>query len=682
MKTFSTKLTHTLMATSLALSLSSLSFSASAQVPEGWNNGAYAYSAQSTPLRTVLNDFANSHGVTLRLGNVTDAMINGRLRANSAATFLDRLALEYQFQWFVYNDTLYISPQSEQVSRRIHVSSEAAPDLKNALDGIGLLEPKFGFGELPDDSVILVTGPPEYVALISKFSEQQKDYKSGKEMMSFPLKYASVSDREIHYRDKTLTVPGVATILNELLGKKSNKSTQGLKASGSDDISEARPFTQNADPDSILSSMLEGQKPTGGHDEFDEGKSGLNPLVSADVRNNALLVRDEPNKREQYQALISQIDVPQKLVEIDALIVDVDRHAMSALSANLGGRFGNITAGSTLLDGSSTLFVTDFQRFFAQVQALEGNGNASIVANPSVLTLENQPAVIDFSQTAFISTVGERVANVTPVTAGTSLQVIPRAIDNGGKSTVELVVDVEDGKVDKGDEGQAIGDSRATISTQAQVQEKNSLVMGGFHSRESGDEVHRIPILGSIPLIGPLFTSTRHETSQRERLFIITPHLVGDQVDPSRYIGDEFRSQLNGSLQEVQRRQKYGSIKNDVESAMRDLAENNIPAGFNPGGEGLGVNALCDPLRGISYDISHSQWFSNKNVQITVGLVRNTTTRPLRFDEASCRGQDVLAVALWPKSILAPGESAEIYVAYESRGSARRTRTSLLGRTR
>ncbi|MDN5681883.1 MAG: hypothetical protein L0G81_14790, partial [Ewingella sp.] len=126
MKTFSTTLTHTLMAATLALSLGSLSFSASARAPDGWSSGAYAYSAQNTPLRTVLADFASSHGVTLKLGNVPEATVSGRLRADSAATFLDRLGLEYQFQWFVYNDMLYISPQSEQISKRIRVSSEAA----------------------------------------------------------------------------------------------------------------------------------------------------------------------------------------------------------------------------------------------------------------------------------------------------------------------------------------------------------------------------------------------------------------------------------------------------------------------------------------------------------------------------------------------------------------------------
>lgn len=56
---------------------------------------------------------------------------------------------------------------------------------------------------------MLVTGPPEYVAMIADFtkkSEKPKD--DNKEMMSFPLKYASVADRTIKYRDQTLLVPG------------------------------------------------------------------------------------------------------------------------------------------------------------------------------------------------------------------------------------------------------------------------------------------------------------------------------------------------------------------------------------------------------------------------------------------------------------------------------------------
>lgn len=51
------------------------------------------------------------------------------------------------------------------------------------------------------------------------------------------------------------------------------------------------------------------------------------------------------------------------------------------------GRLGEL--GSSLLTGgSSTLFINDFDRFFADIQALEGQGVASVIARPSVLTLE------------------------------------------------------------------------------------------------------------------------------------------------------------------------------------------------------------------------------------------------------------------------------------------------------
>lgn len=650
--------------------------SALARVPAEWQNGAYAYAAQETSLRTVLQDFASSHGVNLHMGEIPDSTVNGRLRADSAAAFLDRLALEYRFQWFVYNDTLYISPQSSQVSKRIHIAADAAPDLKQALEGIGLLEPKFGWGELPDDGVVLVTGPPEYVSLVNDFSVQDKDNKENKEMMVFPLHYASVADRQIKYRDKTLLVPGVASIINELLGKKNPRTASGVRA-GDDADHKATTDAFEEQSDSILSRLVQSQD-TRINDDNDPLVPGMNPMISADVRNNALLVRDDPKRREQYRALVSQIDIPQKLVEIDALIVDVDRNALSTLSANPGGTFGNVTVGSSMLQGSSTLFVTDYRRFFAQIQALEGEGNASIVANPSVLTLENQPAVIDLSDTAFITATGERVVDIEPITAGTSLQVVPRAIGSGSKGTVQLVVDIEDGKVDRGDEGEATGAQRATVSTQALVQQSGSLVMGGFHSRETGNVSRRIPILGSIPYIGALFSYTRHETSQRERLFIITPHLVGDQVDPTRYIGDESRNQLSDAMSEVQRRQKYVSMKGDVENAMRDLAEDKVPLGFSAGGEGISLAGLCDNLNGIEYDVSRSQWYSNRTIQITVGVIRNITLKPLRFDEAVCRDDEVLAVAVWPGALLQPGASAEVYVAWQTRDVARRSRQSLL----
>lgn len=667
------RLCHFFMAaTFLGLSISS----ATAATPDEWKSGAYAYSAEDTPLSIILEDFANSFGVDVNLGTLPDNNVTGRLRSDSPEAFLNRLALEYRFQWFVYNNTLYVSPQSAQTSKRLEISPEAAPDIKEALRGVGLLEPRFGWGELPDDGVVLVTGPPEYVRLIDDFarrSEQKKD-ETQKEIMSFRMKYASVADRTINYRNQKLLVPGVATMINELLGQSNGNSASGLSGSqGETDSQESqmRMQTQNLMDELIRRNTSHGK-------DIETVTKGLSGRVSADVRNNALLIRDDPSTRAAYQALINTIDVPQKLIEIDAVIVDVDRNEMRRLSSSLGGRIGNVTGASNMLSGGSTLFVSDFQRFFASIEAMEGDGSATVIANPSILTLENQPAVIDFSDTAILRAVGERVANFQDLTAGTSLRVTPRAIATHANSAIQLIVDIEDGKLNKNDDGEAEGTSNGLISTQAMVEAKRSLVMGGFRTKQTGDRERRIPILGSIPFIGKLFSSTQHETSQRERLFIITPHLIGDQIDPSRYIAADSREQLNNAMEEVSRRHKYTDIQGMVENALRDLAEQHVPSGMTASGNGLTIGSLCNIPSGFTNDYARHQWYSNKSAQVAVGVIRNTSGQTQRFDEASCQGDRTLAVSVWPRSELRPGESAEVYVAYQENRSGRQSRASLL----
>ncbi|CPR20538.1 type III secretion system outer membrane ring subunit SctC [Brenneria goodwinii] len=647
---------------------------AHAVTPPEWNKGAYAYSAEQTLLSTILTDFANSHGVELVMDNLKDTLVEAKIRAETPAAFLDRLALEHRFQWFVYNHTLYISSQDTQASIRLEISPDAAPDLKQALSGIGLLDPRFGWGELPEEGVVLVTGPQTYIDLIRNFSQQREKQDERRKVMIFPLRFASVSDRTLQYRDQRIVIPGVATILSELMDGQRPPPTgaSGPTAAVPDSAMEAMRENTRA----MLTRLATRNNPARSTDE--NGRLVLNGRISADVRNNALLVRDDEKRREEYQQLVEQIDVPQNLVNIDAIILDVDRTALSRLEANWQGTLGNVSAGSTMMMGRSTLFVSDFKRFFADIQALEGEGTASIVANPSVLTLENQPAIVDFSRTAFITATGERVAQIQPITAGTSLQVTPRVVGQDGPRSIQLVIDIEDGRVETGRDGEATGVKRGTVSTQALIGENRALVLGGFHVEESGDRDHRIPLLGDIPWLGRLFTSTRHEVSRRERLFILTPHLIGDQTDPTRYVSAENRHQINDVMNRVSQRNGKHDLYSLVENALRDLAGKQLPAGFQSETRGTRLSEVCRSQPGLVYDSNRYQWYGNGSIRLTVGVVRNSGTRIQRFDESVCGSNRTLAVAAWPKTTLAPGESTEVFLALQTLSSTAPPRRSLL----
>ena len=676
-----------------------------AAVPEAWKHTAYAYDARQTDLATALGDFAKEFGIGLDMVPI-QGTLDGRIRAQNPQEFLDRLGQEHHFQWFVYNETLYISPTSEQTSARIEVSPEAVDDLQQALSDVGLLDKRFGWGALPDEGVVLVRGPAKYVDFVRNYSKKVEapEKAEKQDVVVLPLKYANAADRTIRYRDQQLTVAGVASILQELLESRSRGESingvsllqgQGSTASGMSNGTHNNGLNYGGlesgglDTGALeqgLDRVLGTSGKRGGSGSGASGRAKIR--VSADVRNNAVLIYDLPKRKAMYQKLVKQLDTPRNLIEIDAVILDIDRNELAQLSSRWNFNAGSVSGGANLFEQgtSSTLFIQDAGKFAADLHALEGNGAASVIGNPSILTLENQPAVIDFSRTEFITATSERVADIQPITAGTSLQVIPRSLDKGGKSQVQLIVDIEDGQIDTSqinEDQPAV--RKGNVSTQAVIAEHGSLVIGGFHGLETTDKVNKIPLLGDIPVIGKLlFQNRSRELNQRERLFILTPRLIGDQVNPSRYVEISNPHDVDDQMKRIKQRRDGGEepTRGDVQNVFTQLLDGVAPVGFNSG-EALPFEAdsLCDPGAGLVLDKHRSQWFSKKDWGIAVVVARNTTGKPVRIDESRCGGRWVMGVSAWPHAWLQPGAESEIYIALRQpqvSTKATRNRASLL----
>ncbi|WLG46822.1 type III secretion system outer membrane ring subunit SctC [Pseudomonas sp. FP1740] len=680
-----------------------------AAVPETWKHTAYAYDARQTDLATALGDFAKEFGISLDMAPL-QGTLDGRIRARNPQELLDRLGQEYHFQWFVYNETLFVSPTNEQTSARLEVSPDAVDDLQQALTDVGLLDKRFGWGVLPNEGVVLVQGPVKYVDFVRNYSKKvdAPEKAEKQDVLVFPLKYANAADRTIRYRDQELAVSGVASILQELLESRSRGasingvsllqggsgtasglgSSTGLAGSGlggvnyggaDDNVLDITQLQQNVDR------VLGGAGKNKGSSGSSSNKSKIR--VSADVRNNAVLIYDLPKRMEMYQKLIKQLDAPRNLIEIDAVILDIDRNELAQLSSRWNFNSGSVSGGANLLEQtSSTLFIQDAGKFSADLHALEGNGAASVIGNPSILTLENQPAVIDFSRTEYLTATAERVANIQPITAGTSLQVIPRLLDKDGKSQVQLIVDIEDGQIDTSqinEDQPAV--RKGNVSTQAVIAEHGSLVVGGLHSLETTDKVNKIPLLGDIPVIGKLlFQSRNRELNKRERLFILTPRLIGDQVNPARYVEKGNPHDIDDQLKRIKDRRDGGEepTRGEVQDAFTHLLDGLTPQGFSSG-ETLPfeANSLCDPGEGVVLDNQSFQWFTKKDWGIAVVVARNTTSKPVRIDESRCGGRWVMGVSAWPHSWLQPGAESEIYIALRQpqiASQANQNRPSLL----
>ena len=521
--------------------------------PVPWPDAAYSYYAESKPLSAVLAEFATGFSLSLSIPPGMDTPVSGRFNLRNPTAFIDRLAGVYGFSWFTHGGTLFVSSNKDVISRSI---STAIPgmggSLRQVLTDLKILDTRFGWGELPEQGVVVVSGPPAYVQLIESTVASLPRTPGGLQVAVFRLKHASVDDRSISYRDREITTPGVASVLRNLVsgtgggGVAARLGPAAGLAAALSNYSATTPISTEASKPQA-SNVAGGSAPTA----MVTGNSArVRPSIQSDPRINAIIIQDTPDRIPIYQQLIAALDVATPLIEIEAMIIDVNTSRLQELGISWnavtrsGGTalgFGNVdqaadkntisafigSAGaganpSTILSNASSYFIT-------RLRLLEQQGDASIQARPSILTTENVGAVIDLSETAYIQTTSERTALVTPITAGTTLRVTPRLTNPNDDSAVRLYVDIEDGQIQSAATSGGLPTiRRGVVSTEASVRKDESLLIGGYNSVQTVKGKDKIPILGDIPYLGALFSNASDQIQRRERLFLVRAKIVGN----------------------------------------------------------------------------------------------------------------------------------------------------------
>ncbi|HVZ45032.1 MAG TPA: type III secretion system outer membrane ring subunit SctC [Ramlibacter sp.] len=528
--------------------------------PAPWPESPFSYLGREQQPEKILAGFAKTFGLDLRLdAPLPDNLsaMSGRASAATPTEFLNQFAAAYGLTWYYHAGALYVSRTSDRITRLIPTKGMSGAALKKAFMDMGLIDPRFGFGEVDERSAVMVSGPRSYVQRIeqamSTFPEPQAD----QQILVFRLKHAAVEDRTIQYRDKQLVTPGVATMLRNLLSEGTAGSVgtvieqvdttapmrNALRPLAPDDTSVGS-TASNAPAASAAATAPRSPAARGGRGQ----ETGRNrAVIQADVRLNAIIIRDRPQNAPIYRELIDMLDVPTSLIEIEAAIVDVNKSNMSELGVDWNGRIGKVAGGFgnpdtppdgttlTLVRGSNVnpaTVIADAGNFLmTRIKAMEGKGHARIVSRPFILTQDNMGALIDLSDTFYVQTTGERVATVTPVSVGVTLKVTPRVIVSGGVRSVHLVVDIEDGSIQDVKVGTLPTVRRSTIGTEALVGENESLLIGGLNTEQDTRQKDQVPVLGDIPALGALFSKTVTNYAKSERLFLITPKIVSGRFD-------------------------------------------------------------------------------------------------------------------------------------------------------
>ena len=92
------------------------------------------------------------------------------------------------------------------------------------------------------------------------------------------------------------------------------------------------------------------------------------------------------------------------------------------------------------------------------------------------------------------------------------------------------------------------------------------------------------------------------------------------------------------------------------------LARGHVPDDFAFSRQAPPPYPLCTVENGYEVSFAEGQYLLGQGQEIYVGVVRNGGTKAAAFQEPWCYSEGVIAVALWPRATLQPGEFAEIYL--------------------
>jgi len=245
---------------------------------------------------------------------------------------------------------------------------------------------------------------------------------------------------------------------------------------------------------------------------------------------------------------VRQLDVESQIIELDATVIDIDKNNARQLGVDWTYQHGNTGAafggGIHPLDAAGALsglqintIISNASTFMARVNALETEGITNIVQRPQVVTLNDVEAVIESTQTIYFPVAGAFDEDLYNVVAGTVLRVTPHMIVDNGRQRIRLLVEIDDGTVSTTSQSTVNANGQTlqlavpqvvnnAVNTQAIIDVGEGLLLGGLVRHENTRSTNKIPLLGSIPLLGHLFRGDTVTKDHTERLFLISPQIV------------------------------------------------------------------------------------------------------------------------------------------------------------
>ncbi|QGZ62814.1 type II and III secretion system protein family protein [Paraburkholderia acidisoli] len=253
------------------------------------------------------------------------------------------------------------------------------------------------------------------------------------------------------------------------------------------------------------------------------------------------------------ESLINRLTVTRSMqVNLHVRIAEVDRTVTQQFGVNwsaVGGMWGNfiggMLSGRTIQDTSGVYQIASSNAFStllgfkagktniqALIDALDQEGLITMLAEPNLTAMSGETASflaggefpIPVSQSG--SSGGSIGVEFKPF--GVSLNFTPTVLSD---NRISLKVNPEVSQIDSTasitTNGISIpGLSVRRLSTTVELGSGQSFAIGGLLTSDSSDTLAALPGIGTLPVLGKLFSSRQYQDKKTELVVIITPYLV------------------------------------------------------------------------------------------------------------------------------------------------------------
>ena len=303
---------------------------------------------------------------------------------------------------------------------------------------------------------------------------------------------------------------------------------------------------------------------------FISDAEGKKTVITHHEKTNSLVISSAEDNLNSIRNIVSKLDIRRAQVLVEAIVVDLSEKAATRLGVEAiysGNDEDSIPIGITRFSGSgadllaiagaaddesdvtltntavSSLLNTQGlvagfgdltkgkDNFVGILNAIAEDTDSNILSTPSILAMDNEPARLFIGQEIPITTgesLGTNNSNPFRTTSrqevGIELEITPQI--NEGASVILNIKQGVSGVAGISQSGLDIIKNKTEIQTTVLVDNNQIIVLGGLIDEDTQEVVSKVPLLGSIPLLGRIFQSSSTSTSTKNLMVFLKPTIL------------------------------------------------------------------------------------------------------------------------------------------------------------